>query len=66
VAKAKAQVEALNLRGRGRRRFEDVATLREAVTEIIQRHRVEDFLWLRYDHHTTTRSVRAYRERAGV
>jgi transposase len=63
VAKAKAQVEALNRRGRGRKRFEEVETLRQAVTEIVQRHRVEDFLWLRYDHHTTTRPVRAYRER---
>jgi transposase len=63
VAKAKAQVEALNRRGRGRRRFEEIATLREAVNEIVQRHRVEDFLWLRYDHYTTTRSVRAYRGR---
>jgi transposase len=63
VAKAKAQVEALNLRGRGRRRFEEVATLRQAVNEIVQRHRVEDFLWLRYDQHTTTRPVRAYKER---
>jgi transposase len=63
VAKAKAQVEALNLRGRGRRRFEEIATLREAVNAIVQRHRVEDFLWLRYDHHTTTRQVRAYKDR---
>ena len=63
VAKAKAQVEALNLRGRGRKRFEDVETLRQAVNEIVQRHRVEDFLWLRYDHHTTTRQVRAYKDR---
>ena len=54
VAKAKAQVEALNRRGRGRTRFEDVETLRQAVNAIVQRHRVEDFLWLRYDHHTTT------------
>ena len=60
VAKAKAQVEALNLRGRGRQRFEAIATLREAVHDIVQRHRVEDFLWLRYDQHTTTRPVRAY------
>src|SRR6267378_481041 len=43
VAKAKAQVEALNLRGRGRQRFEAIATLREAVHDIVQRHRVEDF-----------------------
>ena len=63
VAKAKAQVEALNLRGRGRKRFEDIATLRQAVNAIVQRHRVEDFLWLRYDHHTTTHQVRAYQDR---
>jgi transposase len=63
VAKAKAQVEVLNQRGRGRKRFEDIETLRQAVNEIVQRHRVEDFLWLRYDQHTTTRPVRAYKER---
>jgi len=63
VAKAKAQVEALNLRGRGRKRFEEIETLRRAVHEIVQRHRVEDFLWLRYDHHTTTRQVRTYKDR---
>ena len=62
VAKAKAQVEALNLHGRGRRRFEEIVTLRQEVNEIVQRHRVEDLLWLRYDQHTTTRPVRAYSE----
>ncbi len=30
---------------------------------MVQRHRVEDFLWRRYDQHTTTRLVRAYRDR---
>lgn len=63
VAKAQRQVEALNLRGRGRKRFEEIETLRQAVNEIVQRHRVEEFLWLRYDQHRTTRSVRAYRDR---
>jgi transposase len=63
VAKAKAQDEALNQRGRGRKRFEEMETSRQAVNEIVQRHRVEDFLWLRYDQHTTTRSVRAYKDR---
>ncbi len=29
----------------------------------MRRHRVEDFLWLRYGHHTTTRQVRAYKDR---
>ena len=57
VAKAKAQVEGLNRRGRGRKRFDDIETLRQAVNEIVQRHGVEDFLWLRYDQHTTTRPV---------
>jgi len=63
VAKAKHQVEALNRRGRGRKRFEDIEPLRQAVNEIVQRHRVEEFLWLRYDQHTTTRQVRAYKDR---
>ena len=63
VAKAKHQVEALNRRGRGRKRFEDIEPLRQAVNEIVQRHRVEEFLWLRYDQHPTTRQVRAYKDR---
>jgi transposase len=64
VAKAKAQVEALNVRGRGRKRYEDIETLRQATHEIIQRHGVAEFLWLRYDQHHTTRQLRAYRDRA--
>jgi transposase len=63
VAKAKAQVEALNGRGRGRKRYEDIETLRQAAHEIVQRHGVAEFLWLRYDHHQTTRHLRAYRGR---
>ena len=63
VAKAKAQVEALNQRGRGRKRFEEVAALRQAAHEIVQRHGVEEFLWLRYEQHCTTRRRRAYRDR---
>jgi transposase len=64
VAKAKTQVEALTHRGRGRKRFEEVGELRQAVHEIVQRHGVEAFLWLRYDQHSTSRPVRAYRGRA--
>jgi len=63
VAKAKEQVEALNQRGRGRKRYEDIDTLRQAVNAIVQRHRVEDFLWLRYDQQTTSHWVRAYQDR---
>jgi transposase len=38
-------------------------TLRQAVNDIVQHHRVGEFLWLRYDQHTTTRPVRAYKDR---
>jgi transposase len=63
VAKTKRDVEALNRRGRGRRRFEDRDTLRQAVNTIAQAQGVEDFLWLRYDEHMTRRQVRAYKDR---
>jgi transposase len=67
VAKAKAQVEALNQRGRGRKRFAEINDLRQAVVEVVQRHQGEDFLWLRYEQHTTRQRIRAYRGRpAGV
>jgi transposase len=64
VAQAQAQVEALNQRGRGRKRFEEIDELRQAVNEVVQRHQVEDFLWLRDEQHCTSRPVRAYRDRA--
>src|SRR5712691_9245051 len=63
VAQAKAQVEALNQRGRGRKRFAEIDELRQAATAIVQRHQVEDFLWLRYEQQCTSRPVRAYRHR---
>ena len=59
VAKAQAQVEALNQRGRGRKRFEEIEELRQAATAIVQRHQVEDLLWLRYDQQCTSHPVRA-------
>jgi transposase len=64
VAQAKAQGEALNQRGRGRKRFAEIAELRLAVNAIVQQHQVADFLWLRYDQQDTSRPVRAYRARA--
>lgn len=64
VAQAKAQVEALNQRGRGRKRFKEIDELRPAVNAIVQQHQVADFLWLRYDQQDTSRPVRAYRDRA--
>ena len=64
VAKAQAQVEALNQRGRGRKRFAEIDDLRQAVVEIVQRQQVEDFLWLRYEQCTTRHRLRASRGRA--
>ena len=64
VAQAQAQVEALNQRGRGRKRFEKIDALRSAVNAIVQQHQVADFFWLRDDQHDTSRPVRAYRDRA--
>src|SRR5712691_5634453 len=63
VANAMAQIEALNHRGRGKQRFDEVSALRQAVVTIVQRYGVEEVLWLRYSQHTTPRAVRAYRAR---
>src|SRR5467141_2724775 len=61
VAKALAQIEALNQRGRGKKRFETVSALRQAVVAILQRYGVDDLIWFRLTPHVTARSVRAYR-----
>jgi transposase len=61
VAKALAQLEALNQRGRGKKRFEEVSTLRQAAVAIVQRYGVENLVWLRLTQHVTPRPVRAYR-----
>ena len=37
IDKARAQIEALNQRGRGKRRFAEVAALRQEVVTIVQR-----------------------------
>jgi transposase len=61
VAQAIAQIEALNQRGRGKKRFETVSALRQAVVAIVQRYGVEDLLWFRLTPRVTLRPVRAYR-----
>src|SRR3989454_8525738 len=61
VAKAMAQIEALNQRGRGKKRFETMVALRQAVVAIVQRYGVEHLVWFRVTPHVTARSVRAYR-----
>jgi transposase len=61
VAKASAQIEALNQRGRGKKRFETVSALRQAVVAIVQGYGEEHLLWFRLTQHVTPRQVRAYR-----
>ena len=61
VAKAMAQIGALNQRGRGKKRFETVAALRQAVVAIVQDYNVEHLVWFRLTQHVTPRPVRAYR-----
>src|SRR5712691_10138209 len=61
VAEATAQIEALNQRGRGKKRFETMAALRRAVVAIVQRHDVANVVWFRLTPQVTPRSVRAYR-----
>jgi transposase len=61
VAKALAQIEALNQGGRGKKRLETVSALRQAVVAIVQRYGVENLLWFRVTPHVTSRPVRAYR-----
>jgi len=63
VAKAVAQIEALNQRGRGKKRVEDVAAFRHAVVAMVQRYGVENLVWFRLTQHATPRPVRAYRGR---
>src|SRR5256885_4343023 len=61
VAKAMAQIEALNQRGRGKKRFATVSAFRQAVVAIVQRYGVEHLVWFRLTPHVTSRPVRAYR-----
>jgi transposase len=64
VAKVMAPMEALNQRGRGKKRFETVAALRQAVVAIVQDHHVENLVWFRLTQPATPHPVRAYRGQA--
>ena len=61
VAQALAQIEALNQRGRGKKRVETVSALRQAVVALIQRDGVDDLVWFRVPPPVTSRPVRASR-----
>src|ERR1700704_5539649 len=61
VAKARAQIAALNQQGRGKKRLEEVAALRQAVGAIVERDGVYNLIWSGLTQHVTPRPVRAYR-----
>jgi len=61
VTKAMAQIEALNKRGRGKKRFETLSALRQAVVAIVQRYDVAHLVWFRLIPHVTPHAVRASR-----
>jgi transposase len=63
VANAMAQIEALHHRSRGKKRFDEVSALRQAVVTIVQRYGVEERLWWRSSQHSQPRVVRASRGR---
>lgn len=63
LTKARQALQALNERGRGRRRYRDVAPLHEAAQAIIAKHQVQGLLRLYYEVSVHQRQVRRYRER---
>jgi transposase len=58
LAKAQAEITALNTRGRGRRRCADPRALRETVDAILTRYRVHGLLHVRYTERFWERPVR--------
>jgi transposase len=63
LAKAQAALAALNERGRGKKRYQDVESLRQAVEAIVKRYQVQGLLQLGYLTQRRERPVRRYRER---
>jgi transposase len=60
LAKAQAEITALNTRGRGRRRWTAPRALREAVDAILTRYRVHGLLHVRYTERFWERPRRRY------
>lgn len=61
--KAQTALSALNHRGRGKKRFTDIAALQEAAETIVKEHRVVGLLKLIYEEDIHQRSLRRYRDR---
>lgn len=63
LEKAQQALAALNERGRGKKRFPDEATLRQAAEAIVARYQVQGLLHLKYEEEVKERPVRRYRGR---
>ena len=63
LTQAQTALEALNQRGKGKKRFDDVATLQQAAEALLKRHRVEGLLKVGYHEQVEERWVRAYGSR---
>jgi len=63
LSKAQSALTALNERGRGKKRYQDVESLRQVVEAIVKRYRVQGLLQLGYLTLRHERPVRRYRER---
>jgi transposase len=63
LAKAQAEITALNTRGRGRRRCTEPSALREAVEAFLARYRVHGLLHVRYREQLWEHPLRRYGSR---
>ncbi len=61
--RAQAALEALNERGRGKKRYRSLAELRQAAQELVKEHKVEGWLNLGFDVTFHRRRVRHYGDR---
>ncbi|GIV79076.1 MAG: hypothetical protein KatS3mg050_3470 [Litorilinea sp.] len=63
LAKAEQAVAALNERGRGKKRFTELAALQQAAEAQVEQYRVQGLLRLHYEEEIKERAVRRYRSR---
>jgi transposase len=60
LTKAQKALVSLNKRGQGKKRFREVASLRQAAEAILEQHRVQGLLQLSYQETAHERPVRGY------
>jgi transposase len=63
LAKAQQALTALNERGRGKKRFTEVESLRQAAEALVEQHRVQGLLRLRYEEEVRERPASVRQER---